>query len=276
MVLHILPMLAIAAGQAYLKNKRRENEANDRIRRAAEAERERKRALLRAITAKLTGPGVSEMDALAYDYSSTTKAVLLVMTPIQLGTVQLSENIHGMLAKHVGMSLDSVSHWGLIVVDRSLCETNYCYELMSDQKTLNMLGKNYARSEEITAEMITTWKCCYYVGETTRSHSDILNLASEYTRSNPRYNILTNNCQNMVEKLVKDICNNKIISKQKLSEELVLASPRIGLYLMVAKVAGNVFLGGTSLNDSSVTRDLNIIKGLWKADTYMDKHRITY
>ena len=80
----------------------------------------------------------------------------------------------------------------------------------------------------------------------------------------------------MVEKLVKDICNQKVISKQKLSEELVIASPRIGLYLMVAKVASNVFLGGTSVNDSSVGRDMNIIKSLWKADTYMDKHRIAY
>lgn len=100
--------------------------------------------------------------------------------------------------------------------------------------------------------------------------------ATEYTRANPRYNVFTNNCQNMVEKLVKDICNNKVISRQKLSEELVVASPRIGLYLMVAKVAANVFVGDTSLNDSSVARDLNIIKGLWKADTYMDKHRIAY
>ncbi|KAJ9133505.1 hypothetical protein NKR19_g9026 [Coniochaeta hoffmannii] len=276
MVFHILPMLAIAAGQAYIRNRKRENEASDTARRLAEAERERKKALLRAISAKLTGPGVSEMAPLEYDYSSDTKAVLLVMNPIQLGTVQLSRSIHSMLGKHVGMSLDSVSHWALIVVDRSLCETNYCYELMSDEKTLSMLGKNVARSNELTAAMTESWKCCYYVGETTRSHSDIQNLATEYTRANPRYNVFTNNCQNMVEKLVKDICNNKVISRQKLSEELVVASPRIGLYLMVAKVAANVFVGDTSLNDSSVARDLNIIKGLWKADTYMDKHRITY
>ncbi|KAB5559987.1 hypothetical protein GE09DRAFT_1115182 [Coniochaeta sp. 2T2.1] len=188
MVFHILPMLAIAAGQAYLKNKRREAEAAESYRRVVEAERERKKALLRAISAKLTGPGKSEMDPLVYDSSSSTKAVLLVMTPIQLGTVQLSKNVHGMLAKHVGMSLDSVSHLGLIVVDRSMCETNYCYELMSDQKTLNMLGKNYARSEEITAEMVEAWKCCYYVGETTRSHDEVQNLGERtYTPPDKAY-----------------------------------------------------------------------------------------
>jgi len=159
-----------------LSSCRRENEASDTARRLAEAERERKKALLRAISAKLTGPGVSEMAPLEYDYSSDTKAVLLVMNPIQLGTVQLSRSIHSMLGKHVGMSLDSVSHWALIVVDRSLCETNYCYELMSDEKTLIMLGKNVARSNELTAAMTESWKCCYYVGETTRSHSDIQNL----------------------------------------------------------------------------------------------------
>jgi hypothetical protein len=79
----------------------------------------------------------------------------------------------------------------------------------------------------------------------------------------------------MVEKLVKDICNNKVISKQKLSEELVIAGPRIGIYMMVAKVAANVF-GGTNLSDSSVARDMGIIKKLWEADGYMSKHRIAY
>jgi hypothetical protein len=80
----------------------------------------------------------------------------------------------------------------------------------------------------------------------------------------------------MVEKLVKDICNDKVISRQKLTEELVVAAPRIALYLMVLKVSSRVFILGDSPNDSSAWRDLDLIKDLWKSDTSMDKHRIAY
>jgi hypothetical protein len=56
----------------------------------------------------------------------------------------------------------------------------------------------------------------------------------------PHYNVLSNNCQDMVEVLVHQLCDGKVISQAKLKEELALASPKIALDLMVARLRSRV------------------------------------
>lgn len=70
------------------------------------------------------------------------------------------------------MSLNSVSHWAVCVIDRGLGKC-YCYDLMSDRLELTMLGKNYFRVAVITEEFVETWSSCYYIGETTKTHDEI-------------------------------------------------------------------------------------------------------
>lgn len=113
----------------------------------------------------------------------SSKAVFLVTVPIAFGPFELSRSTYKLLARHLGMSLESVSHWALCVVDRRPDDgegdshPSYCYDLMSDHLTpMHALGRNYFRVYEITPEFIETWTSCYYVGETTKSHDVIQQL----------------------------------------------------------------------------------------------------
>jgi hypothetical protein len=115
---------------------------------------------------------MEEMVPLECDPDTSHKAVFLITTPILFGKFELSKSTYKLLARHVGMSLNSVSHWLVAVIDRGFGPC-YFYELMSDQMALNALGKNYFRSEEIKPEFIATWSSCYYIGETTKSHDEI-------------------------------------------------------------------------------------------------------
>lgn len=100
------------------------------------------------------------------------RAVFLITTPISFGVLEVSQSSYKLLARHVGMSLNSVSHWAVCVIDRGLGEC-YCYDLMSDRLELTMLGKNYFRVAAITPEFVNTWSSCYYIGETTKTHHEI-------------------------------------------------------------------------------------------------------
>jgi hypothetical protein len=146
---------------------------------AAEAEeirrREERNQFLHLISAKRTGTSMEEMVPLDCDPGTDQKAVFLITTPIAFGPFELSKSTYKLLARHVGMSMNSVSHWLVAVIDRGF-GTCYYYELMSDQMALNALGKNYFRTDEITPEFIATWSSCYYVGETTKSHEEVQNL----------------------------------------------------------------------------------------------------
>ncbi|KAM6525941.1 hypothetical protein FSOLCH5_002068 [Fusarium solani] len=127
------------------------------------------------VTSKMTGDSAHEMAPLRCDPRSNHKAVFLVTTPISFGKFALSEASYKLLARHVGMSLNSVSHWAVCVIDRGLGK-DYCYDLMSDRLELSALGKNYFRVAVITPEFIDTWSSCYYIGETTKSHQEIQDL----------------------------------------------------------------------------------------------------
>lgn len=80
---------------------------------------------------------------------------------------------------------------------------------------------------------------------------------------NPRYRLLTSNCQDLVENLVLLLCNGKIISQAKLNEEVSLVSSKIALDLMVARLKSKLDIGGEHEDSEGVTEDLDIIKGLW-------------
>lgn len=103
------------------------------------------------------------------------RAVFLVTIPISFGSFELSARTYKLLARHVGMTMNSVSHWAVGVVDRGLgcC---YCYDLMSDRMELTAIGKNYFRVAEITPEFVLSWSSCYYIGETTKSHEEVQEL----------------------------------------------------------------------------------------------------
>ncbi|KAI0179992.1 hypothetical protein GGR52DRAFT_578459 [Hypoxylon sp. FL1284] len=257
-----------AVTEGYLKEKWEHRKSRDSSEAQAEAKlqeeerRQEKNAFLALVLAKLTGNSVTEMPPLEWDPTTAHRAVFLVTISIHLGTFELSRTSYRLLARHVGMSQNSVNHWALCVLDRSF-HPSYCYDLMSDQLALNALGKNYFRVAEITPEFIETWSSCYYVGETTKSHEEIQALGAKHMALHPRYNLVSSNCQDLVESLVKQVCNGKVISQAKLSEELSLASPKIALDLMVARLRSKMETLGEHEESDSVKDDVDMIKTLW-------------
>ncbi|KAI5863137.1 hypothetical protein GGS23DRAFT_568454 [Durotheca rogersii] len=254
-----------AATEEYLKgkwDKRKQRDAQARADAEERRRQEEKNAFLGLIITKLTGESAVEMPRLEWDPTMLHRAVFLVTIPIEFGIFELSKNSYNLLAKHVGMSRNSVSHWALCVVDRSF-NPSYSYDLMSDQLALNALGKNQFRVAEVTPAYVETWTSCYYLGETTKSHDEIRALGIHHMELNPRYHLLTNNCQNMVESMVRQVCDGKIISQTKLNEELALASPKIALDLMVARLRSKIEKFEEHEESDGVKEDVDIIKGLW-------------
>ena len=80
---------------------------------------------------------------------------------------------------------------------------------------------------------------------------------------NPRYHLLSNNCQHLVDTLVKELCNGKVISQAKLDEELSLASPKIARDLMIARLRSKMDVGGESEDSTSVKEYLGALKKHW-------------
>lgn len=70
---------------------------------------------------------------LEYNTRCKTSAVLVATSEIDINGIQVTKLASKVLAKHGGLSLDSLSHWALVVVDRGdgVC---YLYDLMSDRK----------------------------------------------------------------------------------------------------------------------------------------------
>lgn len=86
----------------------------------------------------------------------------------------------------------------------------------------------------------------------------------------PRYNLISSNCQDMVEILVRQLCDGRMISQAKLKEELSLISPKIALDLMVAKFKSRMDAHGDQEDaekvkeeDDVVKEDVDIIRTLW-------------
>jgi hypothetical protein len=85
----------------------------------AEAVRQ-KNLYLRQIAAKITGNSESDVPPLICSPQAYSRAVFLITTPIAFGKVEVSKRTYELLAKHVGMSMNSISHWAVVVVDRGL------------------------------------------------------------------------------------------------------------------------------------------------------------
>lgn len=208
------------------------------------------------------------------------RAVFLITTPIAFGRLELSRKTYDLLAKHFGMTMNSISHWAVVVVDRGL-GTTYAYDLMSDQLKVQMLMNNYFRVYEATEEFIATWSSCYYVGETTKPHEEIqalgeiclvfmgidrtlmYNAGEHFIAANKRYNLLSNNCQHLTENLIRELCNGKMISQAKLEEEIRLISPKIARDLMVARLRSKLEKEDQKEDSESVQHDVFTIKELW-------------
>ncbi|WZH47658.1 uncharacterized protein QYS62_008814 [Fusarium acuminatum] len=256
------------AGEAVYQNLSKKWE--DRKRRQAEeewlakfAEEVRQRnEFLALVTSKLTGNSALDMAPLQCNPRETQKAVFLVTTPIAFGVLEVSQHSYKLLARHVGMSLNSVSHWAVCVIDRGLGKC-YCYDLMSDRLELTMLGKNYFRVAVITPEFVDTWSSCYYIGETTKTHDEIQEIGHRHIGLNPRYRLLSNNCQHLVDSLVKELCNGKVISQAKLDEELSLVSPKLARDLIVGRIRSKMDVGGESEDSPSIKEHLDAIKSHW-------------
>ncbi|KAF1928672.1 uncharacterized protein M421DRAFT_420556 [Didymella exigua CBS 183.55] len=227
----------------------------------AEAIRQ-KNLYLRQIAAKITGNSESEVPPLICTPQAPGRAVFLITTPIAFGKLEVSKKTYDLLAKHVGMSMNSVSHWAVVVVDRSLGPT-YTYDLMSDQLKVQMLMNNYFRVYEASEEFIASWSSCYYVGETLKSHEEIQYLGEGFIAANKRYNLLSNNCQHLTENLVRELCNGKMINQTKLEEEIRLISPKIARDLMVTRLRSKLEKEDQKEDSESVQNDVFTIKELW-------------
>jgi len=227
----------------------------------AEAIRQ-KNIYLRQIAAKITGNSESEVPPLICAPQAPGRAVFLITTPIAFGRIELSRKTYDLLAKHFGMSMNSISHWAVVVVDRGLGPT-FAYDLMSDQLKVQMLMNNYFRVYEVTEEFISSWSSCYYVGETTMAHESIQRLGEQFIAANKRYNLLSNNCQHLTENLIKELCNGRMISQAKLEEEIRLVSPKIARDLMVARLRSKMEKGEQMEDSESVQHDVLTIKELW-------------
>lgn len=77
---------------------------------------------------------------------------------------------------------------------------------------------------------------------------------------NPRYSLLSNNCQHLVEVMVKELCNGKVISQAKLDEELSLASSKIARDLIVARLRSKLDVGGENEDSPSVMEYLEALR----------------
>jgi hypothetical protein len=104
-----------------------------------------KKALLRLIRSKLNGDHTaSELDEpLEYRSRCKTRAVLVATSAIDINGIQVTKLASKLLMKSAGLSLDSLSHWALVTVDRGE-GTCYLYDLMSDQMLpTTKIMKNY-------------------------------------------------------------------------------------------------------------------------------------
>lgn len=155
---------------------------NTHYRKHSEA-RDEKKALIKHIRAKLNGnhtlAGLDE--PLEYNSRCKTSAVLVITSAIDINGIKVTKLASRILAKHAGLSLDSLSHWALVVVNRG-DEVCYLYDLMSDQMLpTTKLMKNYPRCFPVTEQMVETWTGASYIGETTKGHDEILDLGKRAT-----------------------------------------------------------------------------------------------
>lgn len=101
-----------------------------------------KKALLKLLRAKLNGDATAAEleEPLEYSSRSKTSAVLVATSYIDINGIQVTKLASKALAK-AGLSLESLSHWALVVVDRGdgVC---YLYDLMSDREWPDLFSRS--------------------------------------------------------------------------------------------------------------------------------------
>ncbi|CAN8102818.1 unnamed protein product [Discula destructiva] len=214
----------IAAGKEFFENMRKHSEI-----------KLEKRALLTSLRGKLQGDHTAHecTEPLEYNSHCKTSAVLIAVSEIDINGIKVTKLASKVLAKQAGLSLDALSHWALVIVDRGDGPC-YLYDLMSDQLLpTTKVMKNYPRCFQVTEEMVASWTSCSYIGETTHTNDEIAGLASAFISQHPRYQLFSNNCQHLAEELVRQICNSKIISKQNLGVEVKMLSKKFSSTLLM-------------------------------------------
>lgn len=107
-----------------------------------------KRALLKHLREKLNGDRTAaELDPpLEYTTRCNTSAVFVATSEIDINGIQVTKLASKILAKNAGLSLDALSHWALVVVNRGegVC---YLYDLMSDREYFSSPLPSSASSE---------------------------------------------------------------------------------------------------------------------------------
>lgn len=122
-----------------------------------------KKALLKLIRSKLNGDHTAcELEEpLEYTSRCKTRAVLVATSAIDINGIQVTRLASKLLMKSAGLSLDSLSHWALVTVDRGE-GTCYLYDLMSDQMLpTTKIMKNYRMHFNLPAcPCRFTQRCC--------------------------------------------------------------------------------------------------------------------
>ncbi|KAJ4422303.1 hypothetical protein N0V82_003058 [Gnomoniopsis sp. IMI 355080] len=225
-----MPLHGIRASQLLAAGR----EFFDNIKKHSEVKVEKK-ALLKLLRGKLDGNHTAGELEEPLEYNSHCKslAVLVATSEIDINGVKVTKLASKVLAKQAGLSLDALSHWALVVVDRGDGPC-YLYDLMSDQMLpTTKIMKNYPRCFPVTEEMVESWTSCSYVGETTRTHDEILSIASNFIAEHPRYQLFSNNCQHLTEELVRQLCNEKVISMANLGVEAKMLSKKFSSTLLM-------------------------------------------
>lgn len=82
--------------------------------------------------------------------------------------------------------------------------------------------------------------------------------------SNPRYHLLENNCQHLVEALVAELCNGAHVEQAKLSEELEHVSPKIAMDMMASSLRSRIDVKNEGEDSEGVKEDVDVLKSLLK------------
>ena len=84
------------------------------------------------------------------------------------------------------------------------------------------------------------------------------------TAANPKYRLISNNCQHLVETLVRILCDGKVISQGRLDEELSMISPKLARDIMVARLRSKLDVADEKEDSDTVQGDVSVIKDLWQ------------
>ena len=99
-----------------------------------------------------------------------TRAVYVVAQPVRFAGIDLTQMVHDNITREIGMSIEAVSHWGVLIINDETGEA-FQWDLMSD----NLLKpfKNVVYRTPITAKLADRWSHFIEIGHTTKTDAEI-------------------------------------------------------------------------------------------------------